>query len=132
MHPSRARMLSRGITKRCARCGSGHLFRRWFTMVRDCPRCGLHFEREPGYWTGALAINLILVGGVFVVAFVIILALTIPDVPVAPILAVLVPLAVIGPMFAYPFSKTVWVAVDRAFLQRLDKHERPDEQIRHY
>jgi uncharacterized protein (DUF983 family) len=132
MHPSRARMLSRGITKRCARCGSGHLFRRWFTMVPDCPRCGLHFEREPGYWTGALAINLILVGGVFVVAFVIILALTIPDVPVAPVLAVLVPLAVIGPMFAYPFSKTVWVAVDRAFLQRLDKHERPDEQIRHY
>jgi len=125
-------MLSRGITKRCARCGSGHLFRRWFTMVPDCPRCGLHFEREPGYWTGALAINLILVGGVFVVVFVIILALTIPDVPVAPILAVLVPLAVIGPMFAYPFSKTVWVAVDRAFLQRLDKHERPDEQVRHY
>jgi uncharacterized protein (DUF983 family) len=125
-------MLGRGVTKRCARCGSGHLFRRWFTMAADCPRCGLHFEREAGYWTGALAINMILVGGVFVVAFVILLALTIPNVPVAPVLAVLVPLAVIGPMIAYPFSKTVWVAVDRAFLQKLDHNEQLDEQIRHY
>jgi uncharacterized protein (DUF983 family) len=125
-------MLWRGLTKRCARCGSRHLFRRWFTMVSDCPRCGLHFEREAGYWAGALAINLIIVGGVFVVAFVILLVLTVPDVPVAPVLAVLVPLAVIGPMIAYPFSKTLWVAVDRAFLQKLDSRERADEQIRRY
>ena len=51
-------MLWWGFTKRCARCGSGHLFKRWFTMVDDCPRCGLHFEREQGYWAGALAINI--------------------------------------------------------------------------
>src|SRR5262249_6347058 len=132
MHPTRARMLWRGSTKRCARCGRGHLFHRWFTMVSDCPRCGLHFEREAGYWTGALAINLIIVGGVFVVAFVILVAATIPDVPVAPVLAVLIPVAVIGPMITYPFSKTLWVAVDRAFLQKLDPNERPDEQIRHF
>ena len=30
------------------RCGSRQLFRRWFSMVPDCPRCGLHFEREAG------------------------------------------------------------------------------------
>jgi uncharacterized protein (DUF983 family) len=125
-------MLWRGLTRRCARCGSRHLFRHWFTMVGDCPRCGLHFEREAGYWTGALAINMIIVGGLFVVAFVILLVLTIPDVPVAPILAVLVPVAIVGPMIAYPFSKTMWVAIDRAFLQRLDRNERADEQVRKY
>ena len=113
-------MLWRGLTKRCARCGSRHLFRRWFTMVSDCPRCGLHFEREAGYWTGAVAINLIIVGGIFVIAFVVLLVLTVP-----------VPLAVIAPLIAYPFSKTLWVAVDRAFLQKLDSRERPDEQVRH-
>src|SRR3954467_8801892 len=98
-------MLARGATRRCARCGSRHLFRRWFTMVPDCPRCGLHFEREAGYWTGALAINLIILGGLFVFSFVILLVLTIPDIPVGPTLAVLVPVAIIGPMLAYPFSK---------------------------
>jgi uncharacterized protein (DUF983 family) len=127
--PGRAAMLWRGMTRRCARCGSGRLFRKWFTMVPDCPRCGLHFEREQGYWTGALAFNMILVGGVFAVVFVAMLVATMPDIPVVAMLAVLVPIVVIGPIVAYPFSKTVWVAVDRAFLQRLDVNERPDEQL---
>ena len=56
------------------------------------------------------------------------LVLTIPDIPVALLLAILVPLMVLGPIVSYPFSKTLWVAVDRAFLQRLDPDERPDEQ----
>ena len=101
-------------------------------MVADCPRCGLHFEREAGYWTGALAINTILVGGAFVIAFVIALVLTVPDVPVAPLLAILVPIVLIGPLVTYPFSKTLWFAIDRAYLQRLDPNERLDEQVRHY
>ena len=101
-------------------------------MVSDCPRCSLHYEREAGYWTGALAINAVLVGGAFTIAFVIALVLTVPDVPVAPLLAFLVPLVLIGPLVTYPFSKTLWVAIDRAYLQRLDPAERPDEQVRHY
>jgi len=125
-------MLLRGVTKRCARCGSAHLFRHWFSIVSECPRCGLHFEREAGYWTGALAINTILVGGMFAITFVIALVLTVPDVPVGPLLAIVVPIVLIGPLVTYPFSKTLWVAIDRAFLQRLDPTERPDEQIGHY
>lgn len=122
-------MLWRGLTRRCARCGSGKLFRRWFHMVDDCPGCGLHFEREQGYWTGALAINIIATGGLFAILFVTLLAITIPDVPVVPLLLILVPEAILGPIVYYPFSKTVWVAVDRAYLQRLDRNERLDEQI---
>ena len=125
---SRGTQVARGFTKRCARCGAGKLFRSYFTMVPDCPRCGLHFERESGYWAGALAINMILVGGVFAVAFVIALVLTVPDVPVGLLLAILVPIMVIGPIVTYPFSKTIWVAIDRAFLQQLDPNERPDER----
>jgi uncharacterized protein (DUF983 family) len=131
MQPSRARMLWRGLTRRCARCGSRHLFRHWLQMVPDCPRCGLHFEREAGYWTGAMAINVILVGGGFTFLFVIAMVLTVPDVPVAPLLAFFVPYMILAPLVIYPFSKTVWAAIDRAYLQRLDPNERPDEQIRH-
>jgi uncharacterized membrane protein len=89
-------------------------------MVPDCPRCGLHFEREQGYWAGALAINIIIVGGLFTIVFVVALVLTLPDIPVGPLLAVLVPVMIIGPIVAYPFSKTLWVAIDQAFLQRLN------------
>lgn len=111
----------RGATLRCPRCGSGHLFRRYFSIKDACPRCGLRFEREAGYWTGALAINIGLVFAIFAVAFVIILVLTVPDVPVAATLAILVPVMVLGPIAFYPFSKTLWMAVDYGFLQRIDR-----------
>ena len=119
--PGTTKLFSRGATRRCPRCGSGHLFRRYFTMVPNCPRCGLHFEREPGYWTGALAVNIALVFAIFVVAFVVILALTVPDVPVGPTLAILVPVMIIAPIAFYPFSKTLWMSIDYGFLQRMNR-----------
>jgi uncharacterized protein (DUF983 family) len=124
---SRATIFARGLTRRCARCGSGHLFEHWTKMKPDCPRCGLHFEREQGYWAGALALNFICTGGLLLFAFAIVLIFTLPDVNVVLTLAVLVPIAILGPIVWYPFSKTLWVAVDRAILQRLDPYERPDD-----
>lgn len=115
------RILWRGATKRCPRCGAGHLFRGWFRIVDDCPNCGLHFERESGYWTGAMAINIGVVSLLFVIVLVAGLALTVPDVPVVPLLAITVPIMAIGPIVFYPFSKTIWMAVDRAFLPRIDR-----------
>ena len=119
--PGPATIFWRGATLRCPRCGSGHLFRRYFAIVADCPRCGLHFEREEGYWVGALAINIGLVFAIFTVAFVAILAFTVPEVPVGATLAVLVPVMVISPVLFYPLSKTLWMAVDYGFLQRIDR-----------
>ena len=124
--PTRGRVLWWGMTRRCPRCGQGHLFRRYFTLVPDCPRCGLHFEREQGYFAGALAVNLIVTGGLFAVVFVALVAATVPHVPVLPLLAVLVPIVVVVPIVYYPFSKTVWMAIDHAFLMRLDPNERRD------
>ena len=66
--------------------------------------------------------------GVFAITFAVALAITIPKVPVIPILAVLVPLMIVVPIVAYPFSKTIWMAVDRALLQHLDRNERLDER----
>ena len=126
---SRGKIMWWGFTRRCPRCGSGHLFRRYLTMVPDCPRCNLHFEREPGYFAGALAINIMATGGLFTISFVIALALTIPEIPVVPLLLILIPIALFGPIVFYPFSKTIWIAVDRGYLQRLDPSERADERF---
>lgn len=112
--------LTRGLTKRCARCGSGNLFTGWFRMLARCPRCHLRFEREPGYWVGAVAVNLAVVGAVFAIVLVVALAATVPDVPVPAVLALTVPIVAIGPIVFYPFSKTLWVAVDRSIRRHLD------------
>ena len=117
--PSRVRVLWRGATKRCARCGGGKLFRRWFHMVPDCPHCGLHFEKEPGYWVGAVVINTIVIGSVFAIIMIGFSAATIPDIPWVSLLMFELPFMTMGPLFVYPYSKTFWVAVDRAFLSHL-------------
>ena len=39
---------------RCPRCLSGRVWRGMFTMNEPCPVCGMRFERETGYWTGAM------------------------------------------------------------------------------
>ena len=50
--------------------------------------------------------------------------LTVPDVPVPLMLAIFVPMMLIGPIVWYPFSKTIWVAIDRAFLNPEGLNER--------
>ncbi len=127
MTTSRSTILLRGFTKHCPRCGSGHLFKGYFSMVPDCPRCGLHFERESGYWAGALAINFVCSFGLIIVVLIALLVATLPDVNPVLLLGVLLPVAILGPMVWYPHSKTLWVAIDRAFLQRLGLEARPDE-----
>jgi uncharacterized protein (DUF983 family) len=96
------------------------VFKRWFTMVDDCPRCGLHFERSEGYWLGAMLINLAVTMGAFLMVFVGLMIATWPDVPWTGVLIAVVATNIIVPIVFYPISRTSWVAVERRF--RLGKH----------
>lgn len=116
---SAGRILWWGSTLACPRCGSRHIFRRYLFLLDDCPGCGLHFEREAGYFTGALAINIIGSGGLMTLVLVTAIILTVPDIPVALIMGLLFPIGLFGPVVFYPFSKTIWMAVDHALLQRM-------------
>jgi hypothetical protein len=50
---------------------------------------------------------------------------------VVPLLVIFVPLALALPIALYPHSKTIWLAIDRGVLQRMDRHEPTDEQVCH-
>ena len=60
-----------------------------------------------------------IVSHLFVLALVVTMILTVPDIPWVSLLMVVVPLMTIGPMIVYPFSKTLWLAIDLGFLQPL-------------
>src|SRR6266478_2601415 len=51
-------LLKRGLRQRCPVCGRGKIFKGWFKTYERCPACNFAFEREPGYYTGAMAVNL--------------------------------------------------------------------------
>lgn len=103
---------------RCARCGSGRLFHHWVTMVEDCPRCGLHFERSEGYWLGAVAINMTITIGLFLVVFVGGMALSWPDVPWDGLLVAVVAVTLVAPIVFHPVARTIWVALERQVRSR--------------
>lgn len=104
--------LLRGLTGRCPDCGSGGLFRRYFSMVEECPRCQLHFERDEGYWVGAMIVNTAFAILVFLAIVVGGLAITWPEVPWDTILVASIASMIVVPVALYPISKTVWVAMD--------------------
>lgn len=109
---STLRTLLRGLRKRCPRCGVGDIFSGWFTLRRDCPRCALRFEHEEGGYLGAMTLNFAVAIGLWLVLFAVGIALTVPDIPVAPFIAMSVIVLVIVPLWFYPRSKSVWAAVE--------------------
>jgi len=82
-------------------------------MVPDCPRCGLHFEREPGYWLGSMSINIAIAMVVFFGTFIGTMVVTWPDVPWDALWVITVAAMVITPIVVHPLSRTMWVAVER-------------------
>ena len=51
------KILLRGWTKRCPVCGETKIFRGWFELVEQCPRCHFWFERQEGQFIGAVGVN---------------------------------------------------------------------------
>jgi len=45
------------LRQRCPRCRQGKVFRTATRMHDSCPVCGLLFEREPGYFLGAMYVS---------------------------------------------------------------------------
>ena len=81
-------------------------------MHEDCLECGLRFEREPGYWVGAVTINTIVIFATFLVTFGGMVTLTWPDVPWVTVLIVTLTINLLVPTLFYPLSKTIWLALE--------------------
>lgn len=118
---SRATYIWRGITHACPKCGARNTHEKYFTIKKNCDTCGLKFEKEHGYWTGAIAINFIIAGGMIAIGLLIGLVATAPNFPVIPLMSILLPIAIFVPILAYPFTYTIWMAIDYGFMSRLDK-----------
>ena len=105
-------LLRRGALRRCAVCGTGRLFRAWFSMLPACPGCGLVFRRSPGHWLGSWFLNVLIVQSVLVVGISVLVAVTWPA-RLSPLsIAAVVAVALLVPALAFPFTRTLWTAID--------------------
>lgn len=104
-------MISRALGRKCPRCGDS-AYKTFFGMRAHCSRCGLEFEREEGYWVGAMIINTTVTFATFLVVFGGSIVLTWPDVPWPAVLVVTIAVNVVIPVWFYPVSKTLWMALE--------------------
>lgn len=107
-------MIGRALRRACPRCGAP-VFNSYFKMKEYCLRCGVAFEREPGYWVGAVIINTAVVFATFIVVLVGATLLTWPDVPWPWVFAVTIGANLLIPILFYPLSKTVWAALEMSW-----------------
>jgi len=106
----------RALRLHCPRCGGGPLRAGLVRLREACPRCGLRIERgEADAWLGAMAINMMVSEFGFGMMLALAAWATWPRVPWAAIEIVGVSGAIVAPILFYPFSKTLWLAVDLLF-----------------
>lgn len=120
-----AAALGRGLRKRCPICAERDLFEGFFTIRERCPTCDLEFEREDGYWLGAMVVAITLVVVVFGIVFVGGLLLTWPDVPWTGLLIATILVNGVVPVVLYPWCMTVWMGLHHAVVTTARDEARP-------
>ena len=107
------KLLYRGMRLRCPRCGGKTLFAGFFKMNASCAKCGLEFEREPGYFVGAIYINYAATAVVSIGGFSLLDDYTNLTLTFQMILGGVT--AVLFPLCFYRYSKSLWLAFDYVF-----------------
>lgn len=111
------RRLWRAARLRCPRCGARGMWRTWFAMHHACPNCGQRFERgeDSDFWVGAYLINLV-VAETSAIAIAAAMWLTFgASAPFRLLWGASMALVIVTPMLFYPFSRTLWLAIDIHF-----------------
>lgn len=109
------RFCLRGLRLRCPNCGKGRLLLSWTRLRKRCQICGTDFEREHEDFIGAYLINLIIAELFVVTAVVTVMVVTWPAVPWDGMLWWLLPAVIVMPLYTYPFSRGLWLAIDLAY-----------------
>ena len=114
--------LERALRLRCPRCGGERLFAGVFRMHERCAACGLRYEREAGYFVGAIYLNY---GVTVVVACgtVLLLDETV-GLTLAQQLAVGVGLGALVPFLFFRYARSLWLGLDHLVTGADERAER--------
>jgi len=116
------RILGRALRLRCPRCGRSPLYARYFRMHERCAACGLRYEREQGYFVGAIYINYAVTVAV-AVGVVLGLDWTV-GLTLAQQLAIGVALGVVVPLAFFRYARSLWLVVNYLVAMAEQRSER--------
>jgi uncharacterized protein (DUF983 family) len=117
--PDLLKTLARGLRLRCPVCGESNVFRAPFQVRHHCPACGALFQREAGFFVGAIMVNVVTTEAAVMLAFG--LCLLVPGGGAGSLtLPVLFAVALLFPVLFYHHSWSLWLA-GYHFVERLPK-----------
>jgi uncharacterized protein (DUF983 family) len=103
-------LLARGLRQRCPVCGKGKVFAGIFKTYEHCPVCHFVYEREPGYYTGAIAVNLVVTELLLAAVAVPVAASQAVSIPV--MIALGVTILILLPLLFFRPTKSLWMSLD--------------------
>ena len=108
------RMIGRAVLLRCPRCGGRGIKRGLGQLQPRCPACGLVTNRgeSEDYWLGGYTINFIAAEFIAVFLIVGLILVMWPAVNWGLVTSVGAVAAVAMPILFFPFSRTLWLALD--------------------
>ena len=106
-------LLWRGWCGRCPRCGAQTLFRSWLAMHERCASCHWRFEREQGYFLGAMYINYALTVGIVLIGYFTLAWYT--SISLGQQLVLWGSVSVLCPFLLFRRARGVWLSFDYIF-----------------
>jgi uncharacterized protein (DUF983 family) len=103
-------LVDNGLRLKCPRCGVGSLYEKPFRMYPNCPHCGLKFEKEQGYFVGAIYVNYAATVLLAVPGFFVLDAFT--NITINRQLSIWIPFSIIFPLLFFHHSRSLWLALD--------------------
>lgn len=104
-------LLGRALRLRCPLCGQGRLFRRWLLMHKNCPHCGVKFEREPGFFLGSIYINYGLTALIVAIVYPMLLFNKLAS--ERHLLVGSLVFVVLFPLLLFPWARSLWLGFDQ-------------------
>jgi uncharacterized protein (DUF983 family) len=112
MSDSRPSWILALLHERCPQCRQGRVFSSRFAMNELCPVCQLRFEREQGYFFGAMYVSYAL--SIPILCLIILIGhLLLPDLRIEFVIALsLLPYLFLVPA-VFRYSRVIWIHFDR-------------------
>jgi uncharacterized protein (DUF983 family) len=101
------------LAGKCPKCESGAIFSRPGSVLllkapvmhKKCPECGYVFEKEPGYFLGAMYVSYALTVAEMIAAFVLLFAF----VPLWLFFVVIFAIMLLLSFFNFRYSRIIWI-----------------------
>ena len=102
----------------CPHCENESIFKGFYSMNQNCPSCGIGFEKEPGYFIGAMIASYFL--GVFLAFPTLLAGVFWLDLPILLTLFIATLQLVLLHPLLFRYSRILWIRIEATLTSKVN------------